>query len=144
MKRLFALLALLILGLGVGAGAAYAAVMLLGPPPSAKEKEAANSAFVPTGTVLSPLVTKDGRLAGYVSFEIQLEVPSDKAEFVAARMPLLLHGINLRTFRSPLASGPDGMLPNVEQFRKVVMEAAPEAFGAGVVRHAAITQANPA
>ena len=59
-------------------------------------------------------------------------------------MPLLLHAINLRTFRSPLASGPDGMLPDIEQFRAVVMTAAPEAFGEGMVRHVAITQANPA
>lgn len=140
MKRLFRLLSLLILGLAVGGGAAFAAGMVLGPP---QPREAADSAFVPTGPLLAPLVFEDGRLSGYVSFEIQLEVPNDRAEYVAARMPLLLHEINLRTFRSPMASGPDGMLPDLEQFRKVVMAAAPEAFGNGVVRHAAITQASP-
>lgn len=140
MKRIFRLLFLLSLGLAVGGGAAYGAAMVLGPVPKATPE----SAFVPTGPVLAPLVLKDGRLSGYVSFEIQLEVPSDQADFVTARMPLLLHAINLRTFRSPLASGPDGMLPDLEQFRKVVMAAAPEAFGEGVVRHAAIVQANPA
>ncbi|MET1754349.1 hypothetical protein ABVV53_02555 [Novosphingobium sp. RD2P27] len=141
MKRIFRLLALLTLGLAVGGGAAYATSRLLGPPPA---HEPADSAFVPTGPLLAPLVFEDGRLSGYVTFEIQLEVPSDQVEFVTARMPLLLHAVNLRTFRSPLASGPDGMLPNLEQFRKIVMEAAPEAFGEDVVRHAAITQANPA
>lgn len=141
MKRILGIVTFLILGLAVGGGAALAASMVLGPAP---EHEVADSAFVPTGPLLAPLVFEDGHLSGYVSFEIQLEVPADKAEFVAARMPLLLHAINLRTFRSPLASGPDGMLPNLEQFRKVVMAAAPEAFGKGVVRHAAITQANPA
>ena len=142
MKRIFLLLGLLIVGVAVGGGAAYATVMLLGPQPAAQAD--AESAFVPTGPVLAPLVLRDGRLSGYVSFEVQLEVPADQTEFVAARMPMLLHAINLRTFRSPLASGPDGMLPNVDQFRAVVMAAAPEAFGQSVVRHAAITQANPA
>lgn len=140
MKGFLRTLALLILGLAVGGGGAYAATMLLDPP----KAPVADSAFVATGPVLAPLVLENGRLSGYVSFEIQLEVPSDKVDFVTARMPLLLHAINVRTFRSPLASGPDGMLPDVEQFRKVVMTAAPEALGNGVVRHAAITQANPA
>lgn len=142
MKRTFLILVLLVLGVAVGGGAAWATVMLLGPQPAHVEE--ADSAFVPTGPVLAPLVMRDGRLSGYVSFEIQLEVPADQQEFVTARMPMLLHAINLRTFRSPLASGPDGMLPNVDQFRAVVMAAAPEAFGQSVVRHAAITQANPA
>lgn len=139
MKRLIQILTLVFLGLGVGGGAAYATAGLLGAP----EPKVADSAFVPTGPVLAPLVLADGRLSGYVTFEIQLEVASDQVDFVTARMPLLLHAINIRTFRSPLASGPDGMLPNVEQFRKVVMTATPEAFGEGVVRHAAITHATP-
>lgn len=139
MKRIIQIVTLVLLGLAVGGGSAYATAGLLGGP----EPTQADSAFVPTGPVLAPLVLADGRLAGYVTFEIQLEVPSDQIDFVTARMPMLLHAINIRTFRSPLASGPDGMLPDVEQFRKVVMTATPEAFGKGVVRHAAITHANP-
>jgi hypothetical protein len=139
MKRFINILAVMLLGLAVGGGSAYAATKLLDAP----EREATESAFVPTGPVLAPLVLSDGRLSGYVTFEIQLEVPPDQVDFVTARMPLLLHAINIRTFRSPLASGPDGMLPNVEQFRKVVMTATPEAFGEGVVRQAAITHATP-
>jgi hypothetical protein len=143
MKRIITLPAVLLLGLGVGGGSAYATARLLGGPEIEARAEAADSAFVPTGPVLAPLVLADGRLSGYVTFEVQLEVPPDQVEFVTARMPLLLHAINIRTFRSPLASGPDGMLPDVEQFRKVVMTASPEAFGAGVVRQAAITHATP-
>lgn len=139
MKRIVQILTLLLLGLAVGGGSAYATAGMLGTP----EPTLADSAFVPTGPVLAPLVLADGRLSGYVTFEIQLEVPADQVDFVTARMPMLLHEINIRTFRSPLASGPDGMLPNVEQFRKVVMTATPEAFGKGVVRHAAITHATP-
>jgi hypothetical protein len=141
MKRILLMPVLLVLGVAVGCGSAYATAMLRGPQ---SEETEADSAFVPTGAVLVPLVLEDGRLAGYTSFEVELQVPADKAEFVAARMPMLLHAINLRAFRAPLASGPDGMLPNIDQFRAVVMSSAPEAFGRGVVRHVAITQANPA
>jgi hypothetical protein len=141
MKKVLSIIAVVILGLAAGGGAAYATAALLGKP---HPREATENAFVPTGAVLAPLVLPDGRLSGYVSFQIQLEVPADEVEFVTARMPLLLHAINLRTYRSPLASGRDGMLPDVEQFRKVVMAAAPEAFGENIVRHAAITQADPA
>src|SRR5690606_7806556 len=140
MKRLLNLGLLLTLGLAVGAGSAYGAAMLLAP----SERAQSTNEFVETGPVLAPLVLDDGRLSGYASFEIQLEVPVNQVDFVRARILILHHAINLRTLRRPLASGPDGMLPNLEQFRKVVMSAAPEAFGDGVVRHAAITQASPA
>ncbi len=142
MKRLLLLLHILVAGGGVGVGAAVAVAKLGGPvkPQVSKSEE---TAFVPTGAILAPLVLSDGRLSGYVSIEVQLEVPADKTEFVTQRLPLLLHAINLKTFRTPLAAGPDGMLPNVEGFRRLVQTAAPEAFGAGVVRQVAITQARP-
>jgi hypothetical protein len=146
MKKILFLLVTLLAGLGLGGGAAYATVMLLGPKPAAAaaaHDEIAPS-FVDAGKVLAPLVFPDGRLSGYVQFQVQLEVPADKAEFVTARMPLLLHAINMRTYRTPMAAGPDGLIPDLETFRKVVMTAAPEAFGAGVLRKVAVTQANPA
>jgi hypothetical protein len=146
MKKILFLLVTLLAGLGLGGGAAYATVMLLGPPASAAKSHAdeVEPSFVDAGKVLAPLVFADGRLSGYVQFQIQLEVPADKAEFVTARMPLLLHAINMRTYRTPMAAGPDGLIPDLETFRKVVMAAAPEAFGAGVLRKVAVTQANPA
>jgi len=145
MKKILFLLGILIAGLGLGGGAAYATVMLMGPqkPKSAKADES-DPAFVDGGKVLAPLVFADGRLSGYSQFSIQLEVPEDKAAFVTARMPLLLHAINMRTYRTPMAAGPDGLIPDLETFRKVVMTAGSEAFGAGVVRKVAVTQANPA
>lgn len=145
MKKILFLLVVLLAGLGLGGGAAYATVMLLGPQkPKAAHADEVEPSFVDAGKVLAPLVFADGRLSGYVQFQIQLEVPSDKAEFVTARMPLLLHAINMRTYRTPMAAGPDGLIPDLETFRKVVMQAAPEAFGAGVLRKVAVTQANPA
>ncbi|MBO9623715.1 MAG: hypothetical protein J7500_13495 [Sphingomonas sp.] len=147
MKKLLFLLLVVLAGLGLGGGAAFATVLLLGPKGStASASSSADTAtsFVDGGKVLAPLVFADGRLSGYVEFQIQLQVPDDKADYVTARMPLLLHAINMRTFRTPMAAGPDGLLPNLEVFRKVVLDAAPEAFGAGVVRKVAVTKATPA
>ncbi|HEY0043808.1 MAG TPA: hypothetical protein VGB62_04580 [Allosphingosinicella sp.] len=142
MRKILLLLAVTVAGLGIGGGAAYGTALFLAPPaPAASDGP---SSFVPAGKVLAPLVLKDGRLAGYVTFEIQVEVAEEEAESVQARMPLLLNAINMRTFKAPLAAGPDGLLPNIGLFRNLVMEASNEAFGKGVVRRAAVTQAVPA
>lgn len=147
MKKILFLLAILLSGLGLGGGAAYTTVLLLGaqaPAAAARADDKVEPSFVDAGKILAPLVFADGRLSGYVQFQVQLEVPAGKAEFVSARLPLLLHAINMRTYRTPMAAGPDGLIPDLETFRKVVMAAAPEAFGPGVLRKVAVTQANPA
>lgn len=151
MKKILFLLTVLLSGLGLGGGAAYATVLLLGAqapaaaaPAAAHVDDKVEPSFVDAGKILAPLVFADGRLSGYVQFQVQLEVPADKAEFVSARLPLLLHAVNMRTYRTPMAAGPDGLIPDLETFRKVVMAAAPEAFGPGVLRKVAVTQANPA
>nr|WP_209092221.1 hypothetical protein [Sphingomonas trueperi] len=144
---LFLIVALLA-GLAAGGGTAYAMVKMLGigaPKQVAKaEEKEVPAKFVPTGKVLVPLVFADGHLAGYAAMEVQLEVDEAKADFVTQRMPLLLHAINMRTYRTPMAAGPDGMLPDLEGFRKLVDASATEAFGAKVVRKIAVTNANPA
>jgi hypothetical protein len=137
----------LVLGIAAGGGAAYGTSKFLGVGTSSASpapKKIEPPTFLPTGKILAPLVFADGRLAGYASFEVQLEVPEDKAEFVNARLPLLLHAINMRTYHSPLASGPDGMLPDLAVFRALVAASSVEAFGAGIVKRVAITQAMPA
>jgi len=148
MKKILFFVALLVAGLGVGVGAAYATELLLGPrkPAAAPAPTATNGkpSFVATGKILAPLVGADGRLAGYESFEVQLNVAEDQSAAVTAKLPLLLHAINMRTYRTPMASGPDGMLPDIEVFRKVVQQAADDAFGKNVVKRAAITSATPA
>ena len=146
MKKILMLLLVLVAGTGVGGGAAYATGLLLGPnKPGAKDSKAdVPTSFVPVTKVIAPLVTTEGRLAGYVAIEAQLEVPAEDAASVTERMPLLLHAINMRTYRTPMAAGPDGMLPNISVFRKIVMDSAPEAFGPKVVRLVAVTQAVPA
>lgn len=147
MKKILFLLIVLLAGLGLGGGAAFATMLVLGPnhaQKDARDGDALKTSFVPTGKVLAPLVFPDGHLAGYVQFEIQLEVAQDKSEFVTDRLPMLLHAINMRTYRTPMAAGPDGMLPDLETFRKVVLQASQEAFGAPIVRKVAVTAASPA
>lgn len=148
MKKILFLAIVMLSGLGLGGAAAFGTLVVLGPRPAhAAPAPAAEveTAFVQVDKLLAPLVSPDeGRLTGYVQFQFNLEVPKDKSGEVAKRLPLLLHAINMRTFRTPMAAGKDGLLPSLEQFRKVVEAAAPEAFGAGVVRKVAITQATPA
>jgi len=140
---------LLLAGLGVGGGAAFGVRVLLPaatatPATATRKAEVPATAFTPTGKILTPLVFADGRLSGYVLFEVQLETTEADVAFVTPRLPLLLNAINMRTFRAPMASGPDGMLPNLDVFRKLVMEASTEAFGPKIVRRVAIVQAAPA
>lgn len=148
MKKILMPVIVLVAGTGVGGAAGYAATAALRPssPTAASTASAPQVAtrFVPVDQVIAPLVMPDGRLSGYVEFAVQLEVPEDQADAVTVRLPLLLHAINMRTYRTPLAAGPDGMLPDIGGLRAVVMAAAPEAFGPGVVRRVAVTQATPA
>jgi hypothetical protein len=143
-NKIFLWLAVGTLGIGVGGGAAYGTAMILGPAPAEAKAARSETAFVPSGKILAPLVFPDGRLSGYVSFEVALEVQADRSEEIAERLPLLLNAINMRTYRTPMASGPDGMLPNLKVLRKVVADSATEAFGAGTVMRTAVTQAVPA
>lgn len=148
-KRIALGIVAIVTGLGVGGAGAFAAWRFL--PAFAGAKAGAHGAadsvpaqFVPTGEILAPLVFTDGRLSGYATFECQLEVAEDSAEEVGAKLPLLLNAVNLRTYRAPLASGSDGLVPGLDAFRRVVMEAAAEVYGKGVVRSVAVTRASPA
>lgn len=146
MKKIFVPLLLLLAGLGVGGGAAYATAQLIGAPAGAGDDAAqdhGDPTFVTAGSVLAPLVFADGRLAGYMKFDVALEAPEAKAEFITARLPILMHAVNLRTYKTPMASGPDGMLPDIDTFRKIVEAAVPDAFGEGVVDRVAVTLASP-
>lgn len=132
----------LALGGGIGGSAAFGVAKVLGGGPLFKATPLPD-VFVPIGAVLAPLVYEDGRLAGYASFEVQVEVNGDKNELVTKNVPLLLNAINMRTHRTPMASGPGGQIPKLDAFRKVVMDAAVEVFGPGVVSRAAIMKAAP-
>ena len=68
MRKFLLLLSVSVAGLGVGGGAAWGTSMMLGPP--APADSSGEAAFVPAGKVLAPLVFADGRLSGYVSFNL--------------------------------------------------------------------------
>jgi len=138
MKKLLGVVLALILGVGVGVGSAWGVGMLRNNGGHVVRTE-----FVPTGTMMAPLVFPDGRLSGYVSFEVQLEVPQGEGEAVKAKLPVLLNAVNLRTYRTPMASGRDGLIPGLEAFRRVVMDAARETYGPDTVRRAVVTHASP-
>lgn len=149
MRRAFLLIAILGAGLSAGCGAAvlvdvWREVEGAPAPEPAPEQVAEEREFVATGPILTPLVSSDGSLVGYASIEVQLEVRVGQAEVVKQRLPLLLHAINLQTFRFPLAAGPDGTLPDLSRFRALVTGAASKTFGPGAVHQVAITQARPA
>lgn len=146
MGKLLFPLVILLLGAAVGGASAFGVRTVLGPPAPAGKVVAAEveTTLVPLPRMTAPLVLPDGRLSGYAAFEEQLEVPTADAARVTAQLPYLQHAINMRTYRIPLAAGRDGALPNIDVFRRVTLEAATEAFGRGVVRRVAVTQAVPA
>lgn len=141
MKKLLGVVLALILGVGVGGGSAWGVGMLR---QNGGATGTVRTEFVETGPMMAPLVFPDGRLSGYVSFEVQLEVPQGEGDAVKAKLPLLLNAVNLHTYRTPMASGRDGLIPGLDAFRRVVMDAARETYGPDMVRRAVVTQATPA
>lgn len=140
MKRIIVLLGLILLGMALGGGTAYAAGKILAGKPLFTWTVARPTVFVPTGTIIAPLVADDGHLLGYMSFEAQLEVPAAQADHVRANLPLLLDATTLRTFKAPIAGGPDGLVPQLSVVRSVLTDAARQTYGP-LVSQVAITQA---
>ncbi|EZP48695.1 hypothetical protein [Sphingomonas sp. RIT328] len=140
MQKSLQLLLVPALGLAVGAGGAFAVRVAQLAQESAAQR---SSVFIPAGTILLPLVRPDGHLSGYVNVTTQIEVMTAAQDKVRADMPLLLDAINLRAYRTPLATGADGQFPRIEAFRKLVLESAIATFGADRVRRAVIMQVQP-
>lgn len=155
MKKAVLGIALLLAGTAAGAGGGWALLTFMpgaippaeganGAPDAGKADDGAPTSIISAGRVLAPLVYKDGTLAGYSGFQVQVEVPEAEAADITARLPILLHAINMRTFKTPLAAGPDGMIPDLELFRATVQQAADETFGKGTVKRVLVTEASPA
>ncbi|HEX7852855.1 MAG TPA: hypothetical protein VF503_04090 [Sphingobium sp.] len=135
-----AAISLIALGLGlvVGGAGAYGTDLMMH-----QSLRPRTMVFLPTGDILAPLVSADGRLASYVTITAQIEIPSDREEDIKRNLPVLINAINMRTYRAPMASGKDGLVPRLDLFRNVVKEAADETLGPGVVARVAITHAGP-
>lgn len=150
MNKIVLLLAATVLGAAGGGGGAFAVATLLTPSQAGPAKPAAPAAdpaakpvTLPEFTVNAPLVFTDGRLAGYATFKVQLTVGEDRQQDVGDNMPMLLNGINMRTYQRPMARLPDGLIPDLAILRAVIREAATEAFGKDAVRDVLITEALP-
>ncbi|MGN6122512.1 MAG: hypothetical protein ACTHOJ_06105 [Sphingomonas oligoaromativorans] len=141
MKKALLSALILIAGLGTGGAGAFATSLVMADRHAQAERD---TRFVSTGPIIAPLVFADGRLSGYVTFEGQIEVSSEQAEKIRRELPLLLDAVNMRTYRTPMASGPDGLVPGVDAFRRVLLDAAVQTFGRETVRRAIVTQATPA
>lgn len=140
-KALGAILALAA-GIGVGGASAYGVTAYAGDGNAWGSRTPALT-FAPIGTMVAPLVFADGRLAAYISFDAQLEVDRKQKDLIDARLPVLMHAVNMRSYRTPLAAGVDGLIPELEGLRKMVEEAAKETYGAGVIHRVIVTQASP-
>lgn len=128
---------------GSGGGAAVA-LMLPGSPPAAEPVPTGDGKFVTLGALLLPLTLPDGRYTGYFRVEAQLEVAAEDVDGVTARLPLVIHGVNLTAYTRPLATGADGRLPDAPAIRAIVAAEAGKVLGKGVVRSVALTSLAPA
>jgi hypothetical protein len=141
-KKALVIPLLAVAGVALGGGTAFG-VQRLFPPPAKTARPKIVPAFVPTGKLLAPLVSAEGRLAGYMTFELELQTEDNDVDYVTKRLPLLLDAVNMRTFRTPMASGPDEVLPDLAVLRKLVLEAAASVYGPKVVHRVVVMQAAP-
>jgi hypothetical protein len=144
MKKILIPLLMVIGGILFGAGGGYAAMLFLKPQAGHAKAAPVVTAFVPAGKILAPIVASDGKLSGYANFDVSLEVPVDKSAEVTEKLPLFLDAVNMRTYRAPMASGPQGVLPDLKVFERVLMDAAGESLAKDGVRRAIVTAAAPA
>ncbi|WP_426265877.1 hypothetical protein [Sphingomonas sp. LHG3443-2] len=141
------LIIMIVAGLIAGSGGGAAVAFLVPAQGGEKPREEVtpgDSTFESLGPLLVPLIFADGKFTGYVRMEAQLEVGSEDAEGVKARLPLVIHAVNVRAYNKPLAGGPDGRLPDAAAFRTIVAEEAGKVLGKGVVRSVALTSIAPA
>lgn len=137
-KPTFVAIVTLVLGAAAGNGGAWGAARLFGN--GALTEADTSRQFVPVSGIVAPLVAEDGHLLGYMKFDVQLEVPRDRAAYLTANIPLLLDATNRRSFDAPLSGGADGMLPRPAALRKLMAQASGQTFGSGFVSRVAVTQ----
>lgn len=140
-RRLLLILAGLLAGSG-GAAGAYAAmgarVEVVTPP------KPAEIMYVDVGRMMVPLVDPNGDLVGYVAIEARMELLAENQAEVRDRLPVLQHEINMRSWKTGLAAGPDHMLLGTDNAMRLYKEAAAKAFGKHVVRRILLTSVTPA
>lgn len=146
MKQIIVIILCLLVGLGAGAGGTYAYALNFGlgdkQGPDRPDPKGANK-VLPPFKVRAPITFEDGTLATYAVFKVQLVVKEEAAMKAEEEEAMVINAINMRTFKTPLVKGPDGQIPDVEVFRKIVSAAGTEALGKGVVSNILITDVQP-
>lgn len=85
--------------------------------------------YVALGKVTLPVVDKDGDLVRYVAIDASLEVPQGDGDEAKTKLPVVLHQINMVTWKSALSSGPDGELVDTNAVEKIFETAAKQVYG---------------
>lgn len=146
MRQILTIILCLLAGIGIGGGGTYAYALnfgLGGKPATNRTDPAGDNKVLAPFKIRAPITFEDGTLATYAVFKVQLVVKAEAAEKAETNEAMVLNAINMRTYKTPLIKGPDGQLPDVETFRKVISEAGSEALGKGVIANILITDVQP-
>jgi hypothetical protein len=148
-KQLGKKAAKLFAGLLVGCSGAVGVQYVVGAMVPAKLAEERAKAPVPmeyveVGKVTLPLVDEQGDLVSYVKVEASLEVPEGEGEAAKLKLPVVLHEINMVTWRSALSKGSDGRLVDTKAVEKIFVGAAKQVYGKDLdVKRVLVTSAIP-
>jgi hypothetical protein len=151
MKKILFLLIVLLAGLGLGGGAAFATMLALGPRHEAESRRRQGRCRGREGQLRadrqeswrrssSPTATSPAMSSSISSSKW----PQDKSDFVTARLPLLLHAINMRTYRTPMAAGARRAASRSRRVPQGRASGRPGSVRRAVVRKVAVTAATPA
>lgn len=101
--------------------------------------------YVEVGKIMVPVVDHDGDLMSYLKVEAMLEVPEGTGEEVKVKLPVVIHEINMVTWRTALSAGPDGRLVDTNALQKIFAGAAARVYGKDVkVERVLLTSTIPA
>ena len=146
MKRAGVVIAGLFVGSVAAAGVQYSVGATV-PAALAKERADRPQAmeYVDLGKVTVPVVDSDGDLVRYVTINASLEVPKGAGDATKSKLPVVLHEINMATWKSALSSGPDGELVDTNAVERIFESAAKQVYGKDVpVNRVLLTSTVPA
>ena len=148
-KRIKTLL-VAVTGLAVGSVAAVGILHSFGvsvPAAFANDRTSRPQAmeYVAVGKLTVPVVDREGELVRYVAIEASLEVPRGMGDEAKAKLPVVLHQINMVTWKSALSTGADGELVDTNSVEKIFETAAKQVYGKDVtVNRVLLTSTVPA
>lgn len=145
-RKLGVVFAGLFVGCGGAVGIQYAVGAMV-PAALAAEQAAAPKAveYVEVGKLMVPVVDHEGDLVSYLRVEATLEVPEGSGEDVRSKLPIVMHEVNMRTWKTALSQGADGRLVDTNGLEKIFSAAAREVYGKEIgVKRVLLTSTIPA